>query len=62
MIPKMKTIKETAKESGFTEYFIRNLCLRNKIIFVKSGNKFLINHDRFIDYLNAGESTCVTQL
>ena len=62
MMPRMFTIKETAKESSLAEHFVRGLCLQNKIAYVKAGKKFLINYDRFIDYLNAGESTRVTEL
>ena len=61
-MPKMFTIKKTAKESGLTEYFIRKLCLENKIIFVKSGNKHLINYEKFVDFLNSGETADVSKL
>lgn len=61
-MPKMFTIKKTAKESGLTEYFIRKLCLENKIIFVKSGNKYLVNYDRLVEFLNFGETADVSKL
>lgn len=31
------------------------MCKQNKIVHIKSGNKFLINVDKFVEYLNAGE-------
>lgn len=53
--PKMRTIRETARLTGFPEHAIRQLVKEGKIIYVKAGNKSLVNLDRFIDYLN-GES------
>lgn len=50
--PRMLTIKQTAEETNLSYGFIRNLCLQNKIVFIKTGNKYLINMDKFIDYLN----------
>lgn len=51
-LPKMKTIKEISKLSGLSYYYIRNLCLNNQIVYVRAGNKFLINYDRFAEFLN----------
>ena len=53
-IPRMLTIKATAQETGLAYNYIRNLCLQNKIVYVKAGNKYLINIDKLIDYLNSG--------
>ena len=50
--PKMATIRETAKETGLSEHFIRRLCKTGKITAVPVGNRYMINLDRFIDYLN----------
>lgn len=52
LIPKMVTIKEAAKATGLAEYHIRQLCINNEITAVKTGKKYLINLDRFVDYLN----------
>lgn len=52
-IPKMRTIAETAKETGLTENFIRRLCLTGQIVNVRAGKKYLVNLDRFIEFLNA---------
>lgn len=59
-LPHMVTIKELAaecKEKGIsvTEHFIRRLCVEDKICCVKAGSKYLINYDRFVDFLNGGE-------
>lgn len=53
-VPKMRTIRETASETGLAYNYIRNLCLQNKIVYVRAGNKYLINIDKLIEYLNTG--------
>ena len=55
MIPRMVTIAVAAQETGMTYSSILRLCLQNKIVFVKSGKKFLINFGKLVDYLNQGE-------
>ena len=55
----MRTIKQTAQETGLAEYFIRQLVKQNKIRYVKAGCKTLINLDLFIEYLNSGEGAAV---
>ena len=52
-LPRMRTIKETAKLLGLPVYFVRQKVNSGEIVAVKSGKKFLINFDRFIDYLNS---------
>lgn len=58
-VPRMRTIKQTAAETGLAEYFIRQLVKQNKIKYVKAGCKTLINLDLFIEYLNSGEGAAV---
>ena len=53
--PRMLTIEETAKRSGLAKYYIRSLCWQNKICHVRAGQKYLINFEKFIDFLNEGE-------
>lgn len=55
IIPRMLTIRETASLTGLSYEFIRRLCLQQKIVFIRSGSKYLINFDRFLDYLNGGD-------
>ena len=55
--PTMLTISQTAERSGLAKHYIRQLCIQNKICFVRSGQKYLINFEKFADYLNAGNST-----
>lgn len=51
-IPQMLTIKELSECTGLSESHIRTLCKTNKIKYIRAGVKYLINYDRFIDYLN----------
>ncbi len=51
----MRTIKQTAQETGLHEYFVRQLVKQDKIKYIRAGRKVLINLDLFIDYLNSGE-------
>lgn len=51
----MLTIQQAADETGLSYGCIRKWCLENRIVFVRSGKKHLINMDRLGDYLN-GES------
>lgn len=58
-IPRMRTIKETIAElkeidpgTAITEYRIRDLVNSGQIVYVKAGNKILINFDRFLEFLS----------
>lgn len=51
-LPVMKSIKEMVELTGFSYMHLRNLCLENKIVHIRAGKKYLINYDRFCDYLN----------
>lgn len=55
-VPRMRTIKQTAQETGLAEYFVRQLVKQNKIKYIMAGRKALINLDLFIEYLNGGKS------
>lgn len=48
----MVTIKQLAHETGVSEHHIRRLCKNNQIHYIKTGVKYLINFERFMDYLN----------
>lgn len=50
--PEMLPIKEVSSRTGLSYYHIRQLCLTEKIVHIRAGNKFLVNYDRFMDYLN----------
>lgn len=51
-LPTMKPIKEMVELTGLSYTYLRNLCIQNKIIHIRTGKKYLINYDRFVDYLN----------
>ena len=56
-IPIMKTVNEVAQITGLSKYQVRKLIFNNKVKFVKSGVKVLINLYSLIDYLNTGDSS-----
>lgn len=51
-IPTMLTIKETSEKTGVAAHFIRSLAINNQIVHVRCGKKYLINFEKFIEYLN----------
>lgn len=53
-IPEMVTISELSERTGLSYSFIRKLCIQNKIVHIRSGNKYLINFNRFLEFLNTG--------
>ena len=55
-IPTMITIKECADRTGLSYDFIRKLCLQDKIVYIKTGKKFLINLEKLVQYLNGEEA------
>ena len=55
-IPRMVPLQTRAEASGLSYKALWQLCKQNKIVHIKSGNKFLVNVDKFIEFLNAGET------
>lgn len=55
-IPRMESIKNTAKLLHLPEYFVRQKVLAGEIVAVKAGAKYLVNVDKLIEYLNTGVS------
>ncbi len=51
-IPRMLTIRETAELFGLPVHFVRDKVNSGEVVAVKAGRKFLVNVDRFADYLN----------
>lgn len=54
-IPAMLTIDETAKHFGLPKNFCRSAVLAKKVVFVRVGRKYLINTEKFAEWLNTGE-------
>ena len=55
-IPRMVPLQTLADESGISYKALWLMCNQNKIVHIKSGNKFLVNVDKFVEYLNTGET------
>lgn len=55
-IPVMLTIEQAAAATGITKYRLREWCREKRITCILCGNKFLINLDKLIEFLNKGES------
>ena len=51
-IPHMETIKRTAEIFGLPVHFIRCKVASGEVVAVRAGRKFLVNVDRFAEYLN----------
>lgn len=54
-ITQMWTIAEAAVRTNVTPFFVRKLVRENKIKYIKSGCKYLINAQSLCDYLNGKE-------
>ena len=59
LTPEIKTISEASKIVGLTKYHVRKLVLQDKIKYVRSGVKYLVNVDSLINYLNNGDNATV---
>lgn len=55
-IPRMETINKAAEITGLSKHFIRQKAVNGEIVCVKAGNKYMINIDRLIEYLNNGDT------
>ena len=55
-IPRMVPLQTLADESGISYKALWLMCKRNKIVHIKAGNKFLVNVDKFIEFLNTGDT------
>ena len=54
LIPEMVSISEASRRTGLSYELLRQLCLRNMIVHIKSGRKYLINFGALCAYLNNG--------
>ena len=52
-IPRMRTIKETAELFSLPVHFVRQKVADGEIVAVRAGRRFLVNIDRFAEYLNS---------
>ena len=51
-IPRMETIRRTAELFGLPVHFVRCKVASGEVAAVRAGRKFLVNVDRFAEYLN----------
>lgn len=56
-VPRMETIKKTAEIFGLPVHFVRQKVLSGEIVAVRAGKRFLVNLDRFAEYLNSSTIT-----
>lgn len=54
-IPTMLGIREAAIRTGLSYDHIRKLCLQGKIVYVRAGNKYLVNLEKLVEFLQNGE-------
>ena len=57
-IPRMETINRAAELTGLSYSVIYNLCKENRIVYIKTGRKYLINMENLTVFLNRGEEEC----
>ena len=51
-VPTMLTIKETAELFNLPVHFVRQKVNSGEVVAVRAGKKYLVNVERFADYLN----------
>ena len=51
-IPRMETIKKTAELFGLPVHFVRSKVSSGEVVAVRAGKRFLVNVDKFAEYLN----------
>lgn len=54
-VPTMLPLKEVSARTGLRYEFLRQLCLKGEIVHIRAGVKFLINWERFVEYLNGNK-------
>ncbi len=54
-IPHMKTIHNTAKLFGLPEHLVRQKVLRGEVVAISAGRRYLVNVDKFAEYLNSNK-------
>ena len=52
----MYSLRETAKRSGLSVYYLRKLLAERKIKYLQCGKKFLVNYQSVIDLCNGAET------
>lgn len=55
LIPTMLPINDIVSKTGLSYNYIRTLCMQNRITYVRAGKKYLVNLEKFIEFLNNGD-------
>lgn len=55
IVPTMLPLKEVSSRTNLPYEFLRQLCLSGEIVHVRTGNKYLINYEKFLEYLNGNK-------
>lgn len=55
MVPTMLTLQEASSRTGVSYDWLRKLCIQGKIVHIRCGNKYLVNLEKLVDYLNTGD-------
>ncbi len=55
-VPTMLTIRETAEFFGVPVHFVRSKVASGEVHAVRAGKKFLVNAQRFSEFLNGNDS------
>lgn len=50
--PRMMTIREASSRTNLAENYLRHLCRTGTIVCVRNGNRFLINYEKLLNFLN----------
>lgn len=56
-IPRMETIKTTAALFNLPVHFVRCKVASGEVVAVRAGRRFLVNVDKFAEYLNSSTIT-----
>lgn len=54
-VPRMETIKNTAKLFGLPEHLVRQKVLSGEVVAISAGRRYLVNVDKFAEYLNSNK-------
>ena len=54
VIPTMLTINEVSDRTGISRDAIRKMVLSGELAHIKVGKKYLVNFNRFVEFLNGG--------
>ena len=56
-VPHMENIKKTAEIFGLPEHFVRSKVASGEVVAVRAGKRFLVNVEKFAEYLNSSTIT-----